>query len=276
MEIKRLNLKDYYPFLGEGDANPYVDAYLQPDVMRRKDFKRPCLIICPGGGYGFCSDREAEPIALNFLPEGFNIFILYYTCRIKKYPTQLLETAALMELIYKNAEEWQCDTDKISIMGFSAGGHLACHYSTSFDCAEVRKVFPQSKGPNGAVLCYPVITAKEGKCHPGSFVNLVGHHPLTEDEEKIFSLENCVTDRTPPTFIWHTTEDTAVPVYGSIAYAKALSEHNVPFELHIFPKGWHGIATSDSQTMETDGGFCRYNHIWLEEFKKWFEFMGLK
>ena len=272
MEIKRLNLNEYYPFLGEGDANPYVNAYLQPDVMRRKGFKRPCLIICPGGGYSICADIEAEPIALNFLPEGFNIFILYYTCQTKKYPTQLLETAALMELIYKNAEEWQCDTDKISIMGFSAGGHLACHYSTSFDCAEVRKVFPQSKCPGGTVLCYPVITAKEGKC----LGNLVGHYPLTANEEKIFSLENCVTGRTPPTFIWHTAEDTVVPVCGSIAYAKALSEHKIPFELHIFPKGCHGTATSDSQTMETDGGFCRYNHIWLEEVKKWFEFMGLK
>ncbi len=275
MIVKRLCLKDYFPFLGEDGKNPVVDIYLPDDVMNRPDYKRPCMVICPGGGYGGCSPREAEPIALNFIPEGFNAFVLYYTCSPKRFPTQLREVAAVMELIYINAEEWKCDTNKVSIIGFSAGGHLAGHYSTMFDCAEVREIFPQSKGPNGSILCYPVISAEVGKCHEGSFSNLVGHYPLTEEEMHKFSLEYCVKENTPPAFIWHTAEDEVVPVYSALAYANAMAVHKIPFELHIFPKGAHGLATSDIQTMTTDDDLVAYNHIWLEEAIKWLKFMNL-
>lgn len=275
MIVKRLCLKDYFPFLGENGNNPVLDVYLPDEVMNRADFKRPCMVICPGGGYRFCSPREAEPIALNFIPEGFNAFVLYYTCSPKRFPTQIREVAAVMELIYKNSDEWKCDTDKVSIIGFSAGGHLAGHYSTMFDCTEVREVFPESKAPNGSILCYPVISAEEGKCHAGSFKNLVGHHPLSEEEMNKFSLEYCVKENTPPAFIWHTAADDAVPVYSSLAYANALSKYKIPFELHIFPKGWHGIATSDIQTMTENDEFIAYNHVWIEEAKKWLKFMNL-
>ncbi len=275
MILKRIELKDEFSFLGEEGNNPVLDVYLPDETMGRNDRKRPCLVICPGGGYGGCSPREAEPIALNFIPEGFNAFVLWYTCAPKRFPTQVREVAAVMELIYKNAEEWHCDTEKITISGFSAGGHLAAHYSTSFDCAEIREVFPESKAPNGSLLCYPVISAVEGKCHSGSFNNLIGHYPLTEEEMQKFSLENAVKDNTPPAFIWHTAEDDAVPVYSSIMYANALSEHKIPYELHIFPKGWHGIATSDRETMTATDGFIAYNHAWIEEAKKWLKFMNL-
>lgn len=275
MIFKKLQLKDFYPFLATGEANPTLDIYLPDEVMNRPDFKRPSMLICPGGGYAMCSLREAEPIALHLLPEGFNVFVLWYTCAPAKFPTQIREVAAAMELIYKNAEEWKCDTDKISVMGFSAGGHLAGHYSTMFDCKEVRELFPESKAPNGSVLCYPVITATKGKCHQGSFQNLVGHYPLTEDEMRYFSLEYCVKGNTPPAFIWHTAEDTCVPVYSSLAYANALSEHKIPFELRIFPHGTHGLATSDNQTVTSNERFCDYNHQWLSEVKKWLKYMNL-
>ena len=138
MIVKRFCLKDHFPFLGENGNNPVLDVYLPDEVMNRADFKRPCIVICPGGGYRFCSSREAEPIALNFIPEGFNAFVLYYTCEPKRFPTQIREVAAVMELIYKNSDEWKCDTDKVSIIGFSAGGHLAGHYSTMFDWRCIR------------------------------------------------------------------------------------------------------------------------------------------
>ncbi len=275
MIVKRLELKDYFPFLGEDDKNPVLDIYLPDEVMNRPDFKRPCMVICPGGGYGKCTPREAEPIALNFIPDGFNAFVLYYSCSPRRFPTQLREVAAVMELIYNNADEWKCDTGKVSIIGFSAGGHLAGHYSTMFDCPEVREVFPQSKAPNGSILSYPVISAEIGKCHEGSFKNLVGHYPLSEEEMHKFSLEYCVKENTPPAFIWHTAEDDVVPVYSALSYAKALSEHKIPFELHVYPKGWHGIATSDIQTMDKDYDFTVYNRVWMDEAKKWLKFMNL-
>ena len=274
MIFKKLELKDYYPFLAENDANPVLDLYLPDEVMNRPDFKRPSILICPGGGYGFCSAREAEPIALNFLTEGFNVFVLWYTCEPARFPTQIREVAAAMELIYANSKEWMCDTEKISVIGFSVGGHLAGHYSTMFDCKEVREVFPESKAPNGSLLCYPVISAEVGKCHVGSFENLVGHYPLTDDEMKYFSLEYCVKDNTPPAFIWHTAEDTCVPVYSSLAYANALSEHRIPFELRIFPEGQHGVATCDVQTLDDEKRSYGYDRAWINEAIAWLKYMN--
>lgn len=275
MIVKNIELKNYFDFLGEDDRNPSVDVYLPYDSLDREDYKRPCLVICPGGGYAFCSPREAEPIALKFLPEGFNVFVLWYSVAPHKFPTQIREVAALMELIHNNAKEWNCDTDKISIMGFSAGAHLAGHYSTMFDCEEVRELFPSSKAPKASILCYPVISAKEGKCHVGSFENLVGHYPLNDEEMKKFSLEYCVKDNTPPAFLWHTATDTCVPVYSSLAYANALSEHNISFELRIFPEGQHGVATCDSQTLDDYKPSYDYDKVWLKEASDWLKYMNL-
>lgn len=275
MIVKNLELKNYFDFLGEDDRNPSVDVYLPYDSLDREDYKRPCLVICPGGGYAFCSPREAEPIALKFLPEGFNVFVLWYSVAPHKFPTQIREVAALMELIHNNAKEWNCDTDKISIMGFSAGAHLAGHYSTMFDCEEVRELFPLSKAPKASILCYPVISAKEGKCHVGSFENLVGHYPLNDEEMKKFSLEYCVKDNTPPAFLWHTATDTCVPVYSSLAYANALSEHNISFELRIFPEGQHGVATCDSQTLDDYKPSYDYDKVWVKEASDWLKYMNL-
>lgn len=275
MIVKNIELKKYFAFLGEDDRNPSVDVYLPYDSLDREDYKRPCLVICPGGGYAFCSPREAEPIALKFLPEGFNVFVLWYSVSPHKFPTQIREVAALMELIHNNAKEWNCDTDKISIMGFSAGAHLAGHYSTMFDCEEVRELFPASKAPKASILCYPVISAKEGKCHVGSFENLVGHYPLNDEEMKKFSLEYCVKDNTPPAFLWHTATDTCVPVYSSLAYANALSEHNISFELRIFPEGQHGVATCDSQTLDDYKRSYDYDKVWFKEASDWLKYMNL-
>ena len=279
MVHEKLHLKDYFSVLGENGADPTLEIYLPYNMteMGWQDRKRPCMVVCPGGGYSMCSQREAEPIALHFLPEGFNVFILKYTCAPAKFPTQLREVAAVMEIIYKNADDWNCDTSKVSIIGFSAGGHLAAHYSTMFDCKEVREVFPESKSVNGSILSYPVITAQEGKCHAGSFKNLVGHHPLTEEEMNYFSVERCVKENTPPAFIWHTAADTVVPVISSLRYATALSEHNIPFELQIYPEGRHGLSTADLQTYNPAGvdKATKYAKKWLVQVKDWLKYMDL-
>ena len=135
MKNEVLHLKDFYPFLGEDGKDPLLEINLRYNMseMKRKNIKRPCLIVCPGGGYAFCSQREAEPIAANFWGDGYNTFTIWYSVSPHRYPTQLLEVAAVMELIYKNADEWNCDTDRISIVGFSAGGHLAAHYSNAYN-----------------------------------------------------------------------------------------------------------------------------------------------
>ena len=147
-----------------------------------------------------------------------------------------------MELIRRNADAWNCDPDRVAIMGFSAGGHLAAHYSTSFDCPEVREVFPHSHPVKASILCYPVITADPAFTHMGSIINLSGHDPITAEDTARFSCEKLVTDHTPPAFLWHTAEDGLVPVEQSIRFAQSCADHGVPVELHVFPFGPHGLG----------------------------------
>lgn len=276
MRCERLFLKDYYSFLGDNGKNSTLDLYLpfNMDEMNRQNRKRPCIVICPGGGYGFVSQREAEALAVHFITEGFNAFVLTYSIAPHTFPSQMLEVAAVMELIHKSADEWNCDTDKILIMGSSAGGHLAAHYSTMFDCKEVREYFPDSKAVAGTVLNYPVITSNQNYWHGGSFKNLLGKADLTDDDTRYFSCELNVKETTPPAFIWHTAEDGCVPVMNSLLYAQALSNNKVPFELHIYPFGGHGLSTADIHTVDAENDVTRHVSGWLFELKKWLKLMG--
>lgn len=272
MKYEKLHLKDYFEFLGNNNADPTLELYLPYNLVEinQQNRKRPCIIVCPGGGYGMCSEREAEPIALNFLNQGFNAFLLNYSVAPHRFPTQLCEVASVLELIYKNADKWNCDTEKIAIIGFSAGGHLVAHYSTMYDCKEVREVFPDSKPVNASVLCYPVITADEKYAHKGSFINLLGHEP-DENEVDYFSADRRVSEKTPPAFIWHTAEDGTVPVMNSLLYASAMSEKKIPYELHIYPHGHHGISLCNKEVYNdadiTDS--VLYASSWTKSLEKW-------
>lgn len=274
MRIIEINLKEKYEFLGEDDRNPTLTCYLPRNLveMGREDEMRPTILICPGGGYANCSEREAEPIALKFLNWGFNAIVLRYSCAPHRYPVQLREVAAAFEEIYKNADEWHCDTEKIGIIGFSAGGHLVAHYSNAYNSEAVREVFPDSKKPNFTILGYPVISADETFAHKGSFVNLLGTYPVGDDIAK-YSCDKMVTADTPSTFIWHTTEDQAVPVKNSLVYATALADNKVPFSLRIYPYGVHGLSTVDHLTLDDeklDSKTLLANN-WFTDLKKWMD-----
>jgi acetyl esterase/lipase len=274
MKIIDINLKDEYAFLGEDGRNPTLTCYLPYNLveMGRADEMRPSMVVCPGGGYGNCSEREAEPIALKFLNWGFNVFVLRYSCAPHRYPIQLREVASVFEMIYKNANEWHCDTEKIGIIGFSAGGHLTAHYSNAYNSDAVREVFPESKKPNFSVLCYPVISADESFAHRGSFINLLGTYPEGDDVAK-YSCDKMVSENTPPTFIWHTTEDQAVPVKNSLVYATALADNKVPFTHRIYPYGVHGLSTVDHLTLDDDKRDSKnaLAHQWLDDLKAWMD-----
>lgn len=271
MNVTKIHLKDRFAFLGEDGRDPVLDIILPYNSveMNRQNMKRPCMVVCPGGGYAFCSEREAEPVGLRFLPLGYNVFVLNYSVAPHCYPTQLREVAAVMELIYENAEQWHCDTERIAIIGFSAGGHLAAHYANAYDCDGVRKAFPNSKPVNASVLCYPVISADKNIAHIGSFQNLLGKQEITEDDVEKFSCNNMVSDKTPPTFIWATAEDNLVPVQNSLVYALALAKHKVPFELRVFPFGHHGLSTADDQTCGPLNEKLMRVNGWLDEVTSW-------
>ena len=268
---KTICLAEYFPQLTENGCAPQLTAYLPDNMieMNWQEQKHPCLLICPGGGYGFVSQREGEPIALRFLTQGYNVFVLEYSVAPNSFPTQLREVAAAMELIHENAEQWHCDTDKIAIMGFSAGGHLAAHYSNAYNWPEVREMFPDSKPVNASILCYPVITADPQYAHLGSFQSLLGKEKLTDDEQNRFSCDKMVSRQTPPTFLWHTRPDQVVPVMNTLLYAQALAENNVPFAAHIYPEGWHGLATVDHTTNNELSPAIMHTKDWLDAAVKW-------
>lgn len=277
MRCFTVSLKEHFAFLNGSEA--VLEAYLPYNMteMCREHQRRPCVLICPGGGYAMCSQREAEPVALQYLKEGYNAFVLWYTVAPKHFPHALREVAASVELIHRNAEAWNCDESLVAILGFSAGGHLAALYSNAYDWPEVREVLPESKPVQASVLCYPVISADPAVAHMGSFECLLGHLPLTPEETERFSCDRLVCDTTPPAFLWHTSEDNCVPVQNSLRYATALADHHVPFELHIFPYGYHGMSLCTRETLDgeiTPG--MQHAQCWVEESCRWLKLQWKK
>lgn len=277
MRCFTVSLKEHFAFLNGSEA--VLEAYLPYNMteMCREHQRRPCVLICPGGGYAMCSQREAEPVALQYLKEGYNAFVLWYTVAPKHFPHALREVAASVELIHRNAEAWNCDESFVAILGFSAGGHLAALYSNAYDWPEVREVLPESKPVQASVLCYPVISADPAVAHMGSFECLLGHLPLTAEETERFSCDRLVRDTTPPAFLWHTSEDNCVPVQNSLRYATALADHHVPFELHIFPYGYHGMSLCTRETLDgeiTPG--MQHAQCWVEESCRWLKLQWKK
>lgn len=241
-----------------------------------KEQGRPAVLICPGGGYEYCSDREAEPIALAFAMAGIPAFVLRYSCVKKQFPTALLEAACAMEYIRRRAEEWNIREDAVYIAGFSAGGHLAASLCVHWNKPWLYEAFGQDTEirPNGAILSYPVITTGV-LTHGGSIQNIT---PLDRSPEmlSLLTLETQVKPDTPPTFLWHCADDGCVPVENSLRYAAALSANDVPFELHIFPKGGHGLAMADMSSADTDiqlvpevTGWMNLALTWMKNRTNW-------
>jgi len=205
--------------------------------------KRPAVVICPGGGYSHTSQRESERIAVSYNAAGYHAFVVYYRVSPHRHPAPINDVANAIRIVRQKAEEWFVEENHIAVCGFSAGGHLAASISTLWnDCeifgdnAEKNKLHR----PDASILCYPVITSAEFS-HGGSFKNLTGKDADDYLYKKL-SLENAVNEDTPVAFLWHTFEDTAVPVENSLLYASSLRKHNIAFELHIFPKGGHGLS----------------------------------
>ncbi len=227
-----------------------MHAYV-PDVVEPVTALRPSIVICPGGGYHFRSDREAEPIALVFAGKGFNCFVVEYHVAPAVHPAPLFDVAHAVAWVRAHAEECNADPNAIAVMGFSAGGHAACHLGVRWHEVDLMASFglePEQAKPNAMVLCYPVISGGEF-AHRGSFKNLTGCDDLAVHAQ--YSLENFVTAQTPPTFLWHTWEDGAVPVENTFMMASALRRCRVMTEVHVFPKGGHGLSLANPLTSDS-------------------------
>jgi acetyl esterase/lipase len=228
---------------------PKLCAYLvdNKNEMDQKR-KRPAILVCPGGGYSYTSDREAEPVAIRLLAMGFQAFVLRYSCAPARFPTAQLEAAKAILTIREHAQEWHVDPEHVVIMGFSAGGHLAASIGVFWDKEWIYgplHASPKQIRPDGMVLCYPVITSGE-YAHRGSFDCLLGEDK--QDLLEMVSLENQVSENTPPAFLWHTFEDASVPLENTLFFVSALRKAMVSTEVHIYPKGGHGLALANEET----------------------------
>nr|WP_297704297.1 alpha/beta hydrolase [uncultured Butyrivibrio sp.] len=236
-----------------------LTVYIQETATSKLRIKkRPLVLICPGGGYAYTSDREAEPIALAFMAKGFHAAVLRYSCYPAHYPTSLLELGRAILIIREHADEWYVDKDAVIVQGSSAGGHLAaslaCFWKEDFLSEKLLgkkdDEYKELLRPNGLMLCYPVITSGEF-AHKDSFKNLLGER-LSELEEKM-SLENSVNSDVPETFIWATYTDGSVPVENSLLFALSLRRAGINTELHMFREGGHGLALSNEITSGPEG-----------------------
>ena len=226
-------------------SNPTLEIYLPS----KEQSNGSAVIICPGGGYGMESYRlEGLNIAKTFINHGTAAFILKYrlpsdSIMPDKSIGPLQDAQQAIKVVRQQCTIWNIDPNKIGIMGFSAGGHLASTAGTHFDNCLVPNKEHVSVRPDFMILVYPVISMNEKLTHSGSMKNLLGSNPTPEKLE-LFSNELHVTDQTPPTYLTHTGDDKVVDVDNSIVFYEALRHHNVAAEMHLFPKGNHGFVLS--------------------------------
>lgn len=208
------------------------------------------VVICPGGGYrGVAYDIEGTEIAKFLNTKGIAGFVLKYRMPgaesvVVRNEAPLQDAKRALRTVRANAEQWNLSEDKIGVMGFSAGGHLASTLGTHYDHEDTFEPLDHidslNARPDFMILVYPVITMKDSYTHQGSKNNLLGENP---DEKMIeyYSNETQITPKTPPTFLVHASDDEGVPVENSLMFYQALKENGVSAEMHIYPEGGHGF-----------------------------------
>ena len=217
---------------------------LTPFIPPKDKTTGAAIIVCPGGGYARLAEHEGRPVAEWLKSIGVTAFVLKYRHGPRyPHPAPLQDAARAIRTVRSRAAEWRLDPDRIAILGFSAGGHLASTAATHFDPGNSKATDPieqVSSRPSLLILIYPVITMR-GLTHAGSRRNLLGPEP-SEELVAMLSNDEQVTKETPPTFLVHTATDTGVPVENSLRFAAALGKNGVAFELHIYEQGPHGFG----------------------------------
>lgn len=257
----RLHSKPVY----EGCEKTVVQCYVQARSKELTMPPRPAVVIFPGGGYDYTSDREAEPVANAYLAAGYSAFVVRYAVGADaKHPHPLLDAAAALALVRARAEEFHIDPQKVAVCGFSAGGHLALSGAVLDIPGETAQ-----QRPNAVILGYPVVTAGEF-AHRGSFVQLAGSEDAAA--QQAFTLEDQVTSDTPPVFVWHTMEDRTVPVENTLLLLSALRRAGVACEAHLFEQGVHGTSISTAEVDAADRHRARWVTLCLEWLGRTFGF----
>lgn len=266
---KTIELSEKYP-------GATLTTYVSDDPPELKMPPRRAIVVCPGGGYHFLSEREAEPIVKLYLAAGLNVFLLRYTvgAGAANY-APLIQAALAIKHVRENAEEYNVDPNYVFITGFSAGGHLAASAGTLWNIPEVVAAMGDAPAginrPTGMVLCYAVLIFS----HKRSFYNLCGTDTPTPEQLEKFELEKHVSADTPPAFIWHTFPDKTVDVQNALTFAQKMKDNGIPFELHIYPEGDHGLSLCNEETwsqkpnmlMPHAEGWADLAVRWIKDFK---------
>lgn len=268
---KKSDLKETFTFRGltrvENVTNPMLKVFLPP----AEKATGAAVIICPGGGYRILAiEHEGDDFARWFNERGVAAFVLKYrlpndAAMDHKEIAPLMDAQQAFRIVRKNAQKWRIDPQKVGVMGFSAGGHLASTAGTHFMDMAGGVEDTMSVRPDFMILGYPVISFDPAYGHMGSRSNLIGEYPTMEMVDR-FSNEKRVTDQTPTTFLVHSADDRSVPVENSIHFFLALRKHGIPAEMHIYEQGGHGYG------MGKDKGDVA---SWTDRLHAWLARMGM-
>lgn len=249
IHVETIDLYDRYSVGDRGPGGQLTVYALEPIDKVDPARQFPAVLILPGGAYSWVSPREAEPVAMRFVSRGFSCAILNYSCAPCRFPVALREAAMAMRFLRDEAHRLHIRPDKVAALGFSAGGHLCGTLGTLYDATEVADIAPADRlRPDALILCYPV-TVSLGRTHRDSFANLCGDDAALMER---LSLDRLIRPDMMPVFLWHTRTDDSVPVDGTMKLATALAQRDVPFSLHVFAHGRHGLATADDLVYRRD------------------------
>ncbi len=244
-------------------AMPYAleNEEFIPHIKEYIAGSKGAVVVCPGGGYTMRAEHEGDGMGRWFQSIGITAIVLEYRVAPYSHPAELSDVQRAIRYVRHNADKYGIDKDKIAVMGFSAGGHLAGSASVHYDKVVYEptdEIDKESARPDASILCYPVIDMGNYR-HDGSRINLIGYRPTAEMCE-FMSLHKQITDDTPEAFLWHTSSDNAVHVMNSLLYAQGLAEHNINYELHIYPMGSHGLGLAPE---------LPYVAKWADNLKAW-------
>ncbi len=294
-------------YLREGRTDVTLTTYVlndSPETLNGK--KRPAVVVCPGGAYLSCSDREGEPIALAFANMGYHAFVLRYgvyqenrpgmffpepgtTVPVKEHcvhPNPIRDIARAFLEIHAHAEEWHVDVDKIAVCGFSAGAHNSAMYATRWHEPVLSDYFgvpAETFKPAACILGYTLsdyiymksASMGDDPMAEGLFkvsnIALIGTDSATDEQLADVSPAMHVTKNTPPTFLWATSEDTLVPVQHTLIMARALADEKIPFEVHVFENGPHGLSTATQSAAAAKSSIMPDVAQWLPMCATWLE-----
>lgn len=272
MIYEKIDLYAHFGLPRAGKEGGTLTLYCRETYGDLSPKRRPALLVIPGGGYLMVSAREGEPVAMRFLQDGFCAAVLEYSVNTP-YPVPLVEGAMAMAYLRERAET--LGLGAVGVCGFSAGGHLAGMLTTLYGEEPVRAALgDRTVRPDFSLLCYGVLSTKPAISHGGTAEVISGGDEALRAR---LSLEDRVTKDCPPVFLFHTFEDGVVPAENSLQFACALKKAGVPFELHIFEKGRHGVSTAGRETETDPQELAAVSHlsVWAELAVRWLGTRGI-